>query len=98
MPRQIPPRTGLQLRPDYEAGWASQWNSSCGADTTPCISDLAKAGTVFGVFLGDELLGAGVTVSELTTAADTVKRDWPDAVVYWNEEWAPVVQNDTYAY
>jgi hypothetical protein len=46
--------------------------------------------------LGDELLGQGITVAELTTAADTVKRDWPEGVVYWNEEWDPVVNNDTY--
>jgi hypothetical protein len=42
------------------------------------------------VFLGDELLGAGVNVTELTIAANTVKRDWPNAIVYWNEEWGYV--------
>lgn len=49
-----------------------------------------------GVFLGDELLGAGVNVTELTLAAETVKSSWPTGVVYWNEEWGPVVTNSTW--
>ncbi len=44
----------------------------------------------------DELLGAGINVTELTIAAQTVKASWPGAVVYWNEEWGPVVQNSSW--
>ena len=62
----------------------------------PCLRDLYSAGAVFGVFLGDELLAQGINVTELTIAASTVKEDWPEAVVYWNEAWDPVVNNNTY--
>ena len=64
----VPPRRGLQLRHDYEAGWA--------ATRHLYLDGLRANGTIFGCFLGDELLGAGITVDELTTAAETVKRDW----------------------
>ena len=45
-----------------------------------------------------QLLSWNITVAELTTAADTVKAEWPTSVVYWNEAWAPVVGNSTYPY
>jgi hypothetical protein len=86
----IAPRKGLMLRDDYAAAWAEGWSTAGG------IEELSKNGTIMGVFLGDELLGAGVNVTELTLAAETVKRSWPNAVVYWNEEWGPVIQNATW--
>ena len=35
-------------------------------------------------------------MTELTIAAETVKKSWPSAKVYWNEMWGPVVQNATW--
>ena len=35
-------------------------------------------------------------MTELTIAAETVKKSWPSAIVYWNEMWGPVVQNATW--
>lgn len=87
----VPPRSGLMLRPDYQAGWADMWHGS-GA-----LSALSANQTVMGVFLGDELLGAGINVTELTIAAETVKASWREGIVYWNEEWGPVVQNSSWA-
>ena len=61
-------------------------------------------GTVSGVFLGDELLLSGITTRELETAAAATKDalrggdNWDGScVVYWNEAWDPVVNNDTFA-
>jgi hypothetical protein len=86
-----PPRSGLMLREDYRNGWAQQWEARHQG-----LQPLVANGTVIGVFLGDELLGAGVNVTELTIAAETVKGTWPSAIVYWNEMWGPVVQNATW--
>jgi hypothetical protein len=40
------PRTGLMLRPDYQAGWADMWHGS------GSLSALSANQTVMGVFLG----------------------------------------------
>jgi len=101
----VPPRTGLQLREDYKDGWdaawsGSSWSSGCDGvwSARPCVPlrNLSISGVAMGVFLGDELLGAGVNVTELTMAAESVKASWPTGVVYWNEEWGPVVDNSTW--
>jgi hypothetical protein len=101
----VPPRTGLQLREDYKDGWdaawsGSSWSSGCDGvwSARPCVPlrNLSVSGVAMGVFLGDELLGAGVNVTELTMAAESVKASWPTGVVYWNEEWGPVVDNSTW--
>lgn len=94
-----PPRVGLQLRADWQAGWREMWNGTeCSTSGyPPCIAQLREELKIFGIFLGDELLNSGVYVTELTTAADAVKYDWPDAIVYWNEAWGPVVENVTWA-
>ena len=92
-----PDRPGpLSLRDDWEAGWAH------------CVDEWVGAvwmnGTVSGVFLGDELLLSGITTRELETAAAATKDalrggdNWDGScVVYWNEAWDPVVNNDTFA-
>ena len=49
--------------------------AQCG--DAPCLCELKKSGAIFGVFLGDELLGQGVNVTELTLAATAVKTSWP---------------------
>ena len=102
-----PPRApGLQLRPDYAAGWATA-RATCGPGShdddwsPPCSLDALRAnGTTIGVFLGDELLLQGVTVAELTAAAAAVKAAWGatnTSIVYWNEAWDPVVNNASFA-
>ena len=84
----IAPRHGLMLRQDYLAIWNDLWTGG--------LQAMSANKTVMGVFLGDELLAAGVNVTELTLIADAVKASWSAAIVYWNEEWAPVVYNSTY--
>ena len=86
----VPPRVGLQLREDYQEGWDSAWSGAPGSSgcdgvwsARPCIPlrNLSLNGVAMGVFLGDELLGAGVHVTELTLAAEAVKASWPTGVV-----------------
>ena len=87
-------RLELGGKTEGEAEGAKRLEHACGG--SPCLRDLKAAGSVFGVFLGDELLAEGINVTELSIAAETVKHDWPEAIVYWNEAWDPVVNNDTY--
>jgi hypothetical protein len=40
---------------------------------------------IFGFFLGDELVWMGVTPHDLAAAADTIKKDFPGAIIWVNE-------------
>ena len=43
-----------------------------------------------GLYIGDELLGCGAQVAELTAIFELCKAVWPEGITYYNEEWAPV--------
>ena len=36
-----------------------------------------------------ELLGGGLTISNLTAITKMVKDVWPESITYYNEEWTP---------
>ena len=40
---------------------------------------------MIGVFLGDENLWDGTSLKNLTTICDTIKKDWPEAIIFINE-------------
>jgi len=71
------PNNHLALAPTYQQNWDAAW--------TATIQNLAHSYGCIGVFLGDELLGQGLSVDALTTAANTVRATWPDGIIYWNE-------------
>lgn len=66
----------LDIRPDFHDYWRQTFSS-----LQPFIAN----GTYIGIFLGDEHMWSGISLASLTTACDTIKRDWPDAIVYINE-------------
>ena len=68
----------MTLRTDYKARWSNNTRISS-------FDELMGNRTCIGVMLGDELLWQKLSVSELTMAAELVKRDFPNAIVYWNE-------------
>ena len=47
--------------------------------------------------MGDELLGQGTPLSNLSAAIAAVRADWAGAIIYVNEGLAPVVWNRDYA-
>jgi hypothetical protein len=75
---------GYELRADYESAWNTTWVNN--------ILPLVSEGSVFGIWLGDEVCWNGVQHGMLAAAADLVKNTWPDAIVYYNEA-EPVITN-----
>ena len=49
-----------------------------------------KENLIMGLYIGDELLGCGVLVSELTAIFELCKAVWPEGITYYNEEWFPL--------
>ena len=43
-----------------------------------------------GMYIGDECLGGGVLVAELTKMFEICKEVWPAGITYYNEEWFPI--------
>ena len=66
----------ITIDPNYKASWAKQFAE---------IKPLIEKGIIFGIFLGDEHLYFGVTLAEVKMIADTIRLDWPEAVIYMNE-------------
>ena len=62
------------------ADWRERW-LSVHAALQPFIANK----TCEGVFLGDELMDSGLSLSNLTSAVDLVRATWPDAVIAINE-------------
>lgn len=71
---------GLELRPDYEASFAA---------VAPTIEALAANDTVFGLFMGDELVWNGLDIDQLATAATLIKTRFPGLIVYLNMAYPP---------
>lgn len=75
--------TGLVLRPDYEAAWAA---------AVPVARELLANGTIFGFFLGDELVWNCLPVADLNTYAAAVRASFPrgapgsGAAILWQNE------------
>ena len=72
----------------WQAAWTGP-NATVGGIWNNSIEKLAKEKKLIGVYLGDELLGGGLTVSNLTAITKMVKAVWPEGIVYYNEEWTP---------
>lgn len=66
----------LRLRHDYLKRWDAVW---------PVVAGLYHKRAIFGFFLGDELVWMGVTPKDLALAAETVKKDFPGAIIWINE-------------
>ena len=82
-------------RPDCVARWRAVW---LGNETHPGLWTaefggqwLASEQKLIGVYLGDELLSLGMTVSNLTAIVGIVKATWPEGVVYTNFARAPLI-------
>ena len=70
--------------------WWTGPNATSGGYWNTTIEPLAKSKKILGVYMGDELLGGGIPVSNLTALFDMVKAVWPDGITYYNEEWTPL--------
>ena len=64
-----------------------EWRNLSAHEKSPFV---AAAKKIKGVYFGDELLGGGWSVSNLTEIITMVKDTWPDGVTYYNEEWEPI--------
>ena len=80
---------GLRLLDNFTAVWKS-W--------LPTVQQLHAAGALHGVFLGDELLLAGLPLSNLSSLADLIRADFPrgapatepDFIIYENDAYSPI--------
>ena len=54
-----------------------------------------KNGTFVGVNFGDELIGSGLHLADLTAAVNFVRSSWPEAVLYYNEDFSVMVSGFT---
>ena len=75
---------------DRMQAWWTGPNSTAGGVWNSSVAQLVKENKLLGVYVGDELLGGGITVSNLTAIFDMVKAVWPTSIVYYNEEWTPL--------
>ena len=75
---------GMVLLPDWKARWA-RFHSAL----LPFIANQTFAG----VQMGDELLGQGLPLANLTAATDAVRASWPGAIIYVNEALSALVWN-----
>ena len=74
--------------------WWTGPNASAPGYWNTTMEPLVKQKKLLGVYFGDELLGGGVPVSNLTALFDMVKAVWPDGINYYNEEWTPLNDPD----
>eukprot|EP01043_Picozoa_sp_COSAG02_P002429 COSAG02_NODE_55_length_43887_cov_30.660364_50_plen_351_part_00 len=79
---------GLRLLDNFTAVWKS-W--------LPTIKQLHSSHALHGVFLGDELLLAGLPLSNLSSLADLIRADFPrtasteaDFTIYENDAYSPI--------
>ena len=72
------------LCPDWQQRWAAQLVST--------VQPMLAEGSLFGIFIGDEIVGAGVPFANLSAVVDKIRSDLPrgKAILYCNEA-APVV-------
>jgi|EP01047_Picozoa_sp_COSAG01_P058331 hypothetical protein len=75
---------GMVLLPNWESRWA-QFRKAL----TPFIMN----GSFAGVQMGDELLGQGLPLSNLTAATNLIRASWPKAIIYVNEALSALVWN-----
>ena len=81
------------LRSHSPEQWATAWtgpNATVGGLWNRSVAKLAAQKKLIGVYFGDELLGGGLAVSNLTALFKLVKAVWPEAITYYNEEWTPI--------
>jgi len=71
------------LRDDYTRVWQR---------IGPPLCNAIKRKRALGFFLGDELVNAGLWFDRLAQYAETVKSGCPQAVVYYNEGFAPIFE------
>ena len=86
-PATSPPynSTNLHCADNWRRAWFG--NSTVGGMWNSTIKKLADEKKIIGVYVGDELLGGDITVSNLSSIFDTIKEDWPEGVTYYNEQW-----------
>ena len=69
------------LRPDYQ----TQWNNN-----VPLFKQLFNNGSIFGFFMGDELVWNGLNPVDLNTACQCIRNDFQTAILYTNEATGPM--------
>ena len=75
---------GQHMRPDWEASWAK---------LVPQLKPLIEKKVLAGFMLGDELVWNNISWVELNTTANQVKKDCPEAILFYNEGGAPLWGN-----
>jgi len=78
------PGGALALRADYQQWWATASQLA-----TPLLAN----GTIFGFFLGDELIWNNLPYNDLVFASKTIKAAFPNATLYYNEAYPVFTQN-----
>eukprot|EP00232_Nephroselmis_pyriformis_P015165 CAMPEP_0182886684 /NCGR_PEP_ID=MMETSP0034_2-20130328/20366_1 /TAXON_ID=156128 /ORGANISM="Nephroselmis pyriformis, Strain CCMP717" /LENGTH=470 /DNA_ID=CAMNT_0025020023 /DNA_START=167 /DNA_END=1579 /DNA_ORIENTATION=+ len=71
----------LSLRDDFLAQWKA---------ALPLYRELYSNGTIIGFSMGDELVWQGLPPGELEIAAQVVRDDFPNAIIWANEAKGPV--------
>ena len=87
-----PSRQGLALLPDWEARWSA---------ALPLVKTLLSNGTIFGVFMGDELVWGCLPMNNLTFAIAAVRASLPRGAdgtgpVIWSNEAAMIDHAHTF--
>ena len=75
---------GQEMKPDWEASWAK---------LVPQLKPLIEQKILVGFMLGDELVWNNISWVNLNTTANQIKKDCPDAFLFYNEGGAPLWGN-----
>lgn len=67
---------GFELRTDYQQCW-----KAC----KDLVQSLYDSDYIDGFMMPDEAVWTGISISELTTAANAIKADFSDSLIYYNE-------------
>ena len=72
--------------------WRQAWfgNATVGGVWNTTVKRLADEKKIIGVYVGDELLGGEITVSNLSAIFGYIKEGDESLITYYNEEWAPI--------
>lgn len=67
----------VTLRTDYRQAWTELW--------TGTLKAYADKREIVGIFLGDERIWNGASLVNVSTIAQTIREDWPNAIIYIND-------------
>lgn len=78
--RVLRPNGSTNTATTLRADWAERWANR----SVSVYKEQLWTGSIFGFFMGDELISNGLPYADLVRAANAVKASFPDSTVYFN--------------